>query len=673
MTYLSCRNCLVLSLALVFAGPAWSAATWTQPTPEELKMTSDPKAPNAEAVYLNWEEVVNIPEHFHRVYGRIKILTEKGRQDFGEFDIPFEAGQSAIRAVEGRTIHADGTVIPFTGSEYDKELAKSGNTRAEAKVFAMPDVQVGSIVEFRYERQYDDKWVFPPQFVLQRRLFTRHAHYQFIPMDLSLESSRVIIVPDAQGHPHYANRLLYDAALPPGAKLLQLPNGYNLDTFDTAPVTEEPFSPPLNSFSYRLFFYYSADWTGKDFWNSAARIWSHDVDRFAQVSDPIRQAVEQIVAPGDSEDQKLKKIYAAVMTVENTRYTRERTDAEDRESGEIHTAADVWAQKRGTPNEITRLFVAMARAAGLNASAMIVTERDQRMLNANYLQWNQLTDEIAIVSVGGKDVFFDPGQRYCEYGKLHWMHTQVLGFRQMGGGNTDTAVTPAADLKDTQIQRIAALQLGTDGAVQGTLKVTMTGVDSLRWRQRALRADEDSVKAALQNEVQAQLPNTMQVKIDHLTNMTDSTEPLVAVGSLSGTIGTVTGKRLFLPGAVLEANRVSPFAAEARENPVDLRYPYIVQDSVKITVAPGLTVVTVPQDTQIPYPQNARYIAKYGLTGNTCQQLRVLAVGNTIYRKEDYPQLRDFFQKLSAQDQQQIVVERGDAAAATSGDAGKSE
>jgi len=42
---------------------------------------------------------------------------------------------------------------------------------------------------------------------------------------------------------------------------------------------------------------------------------------------------------------------------------------------------------------------------------MIVTERDERVLNANYLHWEQLTDEIAIVTVEGKEMYFDPGER----------------------------------------------------------------------------------------------------------------------------------------------------------------------------------------------------------------------------------------------------------------------
>lgn len=650
---------LVPLCSVLFAGSrALGAANWTQPTPEELKMTSDPAAPDAQAVYLQRDEVVNIPEHFHRVYARIKILTEKGKEEFSEFEIPYEAGQSAIRAVDGRTIHSDGTVIPFTGNPYDKELVKSGGVRVNAKVFAMPDVQVGSIVEYTYQLQYDDQWVFPAQFYLQQPLYVHRAHYVFVPMQISLESTRVVVIPDAQGRPHYANRMLYDATLPQGAKLRELPNSYDLVVNDVPPVANEPYSPPLNSFSYRLIFYYSADWTGQDFWNNSGRMWSKELDRFAAPSDRIKQAMAGIVAPGDTDDQKLRKIYAAVMTVENTQFSRRHSEEENKAQGvQVKTAADIWDQKRGSPNEITRLFIAMARAAGLKASAMIVTERDKRMLNANYLDWNQLTDEIAIVNVGGKDMFFDPGQRYCEYGKLHWMHTQVMGIRETDGG-TAAVLTPAADYKDSVVERRAVLQLGADGKVGGTITLSMTGVEALRWRQLALRDDEEEAKRRIAEEMQRQVPDGVQVKTTELTGLTDASQPLVATLEVSGGMGTQTGKRILLPGTFFEANTKPLFPEEKRQNPVDLHYPYALRDQVKVALAPGLTVEGTPSNAQIPFPRNADYIAKYAASGSMYQQARLLALGNTVYSKDEYPQLRDFFQKAGAQDQQQLVLDR---------------
>lgn len=170
---------LLLSLPLIFAWfltlPAL-ASDWTQPSPDELKMTSDPAAPDAPAVYLYREEIVNDKEHFHRVYARIKILNEKGKEQFSDIEIPYEAGGSNVRAVEGRTIHADGTVIPFTGKPWSKELEKSGGVKWMEKGFSMPDVQVGSILEYRWDVQYDDNWFYPPDWILPQSVYVHKAH-----------------------------------------------------------------------------------------------------------------------------------------------------------------------------------------------------------------------------------------------------------------------------------------------------------------------------------------------------------------------------------------------------------------------------------------------------------------------------------------------------------------
>ncbi len=68
----------LLFLALV--APTIVRAQFQPPTAEELKMTSDPKAPGAAAVYLNIEEVTDDQMHFHSFYARIKVLEEKGKE-----------------------------------------------------------------------------------------------------------------------------------------------------------------------------------------------------------------------------------------------------------------------------------------------------------------------------------------------------------------------------------------------------------------------------------------------------------------------------------------------------------------------------------------------------------------------------------------------------------------
>ncbi len=89
---------------------------------------------------------------------------------FGDIEIPYQAGSYNIRGITGRTIHSDGTVIPFTGKPYDKLLVKEGKERVMAKVFSMPDVQVGSIVEYRWILGYDDGIRRSPSWQIQQRV-----------------------------------------------------------------------------------------------------------------------------------------------------------------------------------------------------------------------------------------------------------------------------------------------------------------------------------------------------------------------------------------------------------------------------------------------------------------------------------------------------------------------
>jgi Domain of Unknown Function with PDB structure (DUF3857)/Transglutaminase-like superfamily len=653
------RFFLFFCLLSVSCVPSFGAS-WTQPTSDELKMTSDPAAPDAPAVYLFREEIVNDKLHSHTLYARIKILSEKGKQDFSEIEIPYEKGESGVSVsdIAGRTIQPDGTVVPFTGKPYSKELVKTAGSTVMAKVFSLPDIRVGSIIEYRYLLTYEGNYLMSPHWLLQQTIPVRRAHYHFVPTD----TSQTITSTDSQGHQNQVNHLVYFPLLPPGAKIRSGLDGFDLLVDNIPPAPDEPYMLPTSSFTYRLIFYYSPYPSGPEFWKAEGKYWSKDVNRFADPSERIRAAVAKTVAPGDSDEQKLGKIYAAVMTLDNTDFTRQHSDAENKAEGQkTKNAADIWDQKRGTGNEIALLFIAMARAAGLKAYAMIVTSRDEALLSEGYLSWGQLTDDIAIVNVGGKDIYLDPGERYCEYGKLDWIHTQMLGFRQTDS-DTQLATAPAAKYLDNVTMRHVNVSMDPDGKLQGQIAITMNGVQALRWRQKALTTDEQSTKTAMEHEVQDQVPDGVKVKLNRILSLDDSKMTLDAIFDVSGNLGTPTGKRVFLPAAFFETKTKPIFAAEKRENPIDLRYPSAVQDVVTITLPPGLSVESLPKSVTNVVPIGAEYKSVYSDTGNVCKQVRLLALANTLFPTKDYPQLRTFYQDAATQDQQQLVLGRTAAA-----------
>jgi hypothetical protein len=104
-------HCLALLFAL--CSPLLVCAQFQEPTKEELQMASDPKAPGASAVYLYREDITDQTNSTRTYYERIKILTEQGKE-LATARLSYEPEWAKIAGVEGRTIHADGAIIPLT-------------------------------------------------------------------------------------------------------------------------------------------------------------------------------------------------------------------------------------------------------------------------------------------------------------------------------------------------------------------------------------------------------------------------------------------------------------------------------------------------------------------------------------------------------------------------------
>ncbi|MBV9181638.1 MAG: DUF3857 domain-containing protein, partial [Acidobacteria bacterium] len=156
------------------------AADWPPISPDELAMTSIQEQPGAPAVILEREEIDDDMNNFESVYERIKILTDAGRE-YANVELPYLRRGFSIGGISGRTIHRDGSILAFDGRAMDKTMVKSNGIRINEKVFTLPAVEVGSIIEFRYNLRYEDRRVIPPTWEVQNPLFQRKTYFKFIP------------------------------------------------------------------------------------------------------------------------------------------------------------------------------------------------------------------------------------------------------------------------------------------------------------------------------------------------------------------------------------------------------------------------------------------------------------------------------------------------------------
>lgn len=654
-------------IAVLFAFSSFAAVSaradqWTAPTPEELSMTSQAGAPGAPAVYLFREEITVDHLHMYSEYVRLKVLTEGGKEH-ANVEVKYVAGGDSgysITDVAGRTIHPDGTIVPFTGKPYEQMVVKAQGFKVKSKVFTLPDVTVGSILEYRYKVRWEDNIYQSPNWIIQNDLYLRRGHFSWFPTDRELSTG------DERGQ--MISTVAWTPILPPGAvvKQTKLPNStlnhegssqIDLVINDVPPSLTDEYMPPINSLGFRVMFYFSPYANPDEFWKGEGKYWSKRRDKFIGPGKGVQAAVQSLTAPADTQEQRLKKLYAAVEGLENTDYTRERTRKEEKAEGlsEVHNTDDVWAHKRGSSDQIAELFVAMARAAGMKAYLMEVTDRDRTIFLKNYLSLYQLDDSIAIVNVDGKERAFDPGSRYCPFGHLSWRHADTAGLRQTEGGSA-LAGTPGETYLDSGVVRVANLKMDETGIVTGKVDLKFTGAPALKWRQKSLTDDKETVERELKEHLEQMLPGGMDVKLVSIEKLEEYEEPLAVKFEVKGAIGSSTGKRLLVVADLFEVNAKPTFTREKREMAVFLPYRYNARDAIRINLPKGFEVESVPPDKSAKLAKSAVYDMKAVVDGTGFTVRRNLFVGEDVYLPTDYPELKAFYGQFESKDQEPVIV-----------------
>jgi len=649
------RSFLLASLSLLCVS---GSAQWTAPTPEELSMTSQSEVPGAAAVYLFREEITDDNLHYWSKYVRLKVLTEAGKE-YANVELTQyqdrDSGGYTVADIKGRTIHPDGTIIPFTGKPFERLIEKAEGYKKIAKIFTLPGVEVGSIIEYRYELRYDrDRFIAPSWFV-QSELYSRKAHYLWKPTDEHL------LTRDERGG-HLTSAVGWTPVLPTGFEVKQSREKgggqatVELNIHDVPPSPDEEYMPPLGSLTYRVLFYYSPYRTADDYWKNEGMRWSRLSDNFIGPGPKVRDAVKELTVGLDTPEQKLSKLYATVMRLDNTSYSRDRSAAEEQaQGGTAKSTDDIWERKRGNDDQIAELFVAMARAAGMKAYVMEVVNRDRNLFIRAYPSFSQFDDMIAIVNIDGKERYFDPGERFCPFGHLAWKHAQVEGLRQVDDG-IDFGLTPDEPYTASRTQRVAELTLNERGEAAGTIQMTWTGAPALNWRQRSLRGDRISLNHDLREAVERLMPAGLDAKVVTVENLEDYEKPLTVSYQVKGAIGTATGKRLLIPGDLFERNATPTFPHEKRQTAVYFDYPNIVQDAIRISFSSTFTVESIPPVDKFLFETFAFYSLAAESTPNTITVHRQLQLGNILYKQDEYPKLRAFYSKLEAEDQEPAVL-----------------
>jgi Transglutaminase-like superfamily/Domain of Unknown Function with PDB structure (DUF3857) len=638
-------------------------ADWPPISPDDLKMTGIAEQPGARAVILDREEIDDDMNNFHATSERIKILTEAGRE-LANVEVPYLRRGFAISDVSGRTIHSDGTVVTFEGKPFDKTVVRGNGLRVNVKSFTLPDVQVGSIIEYRYTLRYEDHRLLPPEWEVQTDLFQRRAYFKFIPFQ---NHGNMYI---KLAHDQIANGIAWTAFLGNGAQPQRhdsptstittshtASSWIDLSVKNTPALIEEPFMPPSRMMKMRVYFYYQQSLKMEDYWKSEGKFWNKDVENFVGKTRGIPEALAKIIAPNDTSEQKVQKIYSFVSHLENVDYVPERSKQENKvlELKPNKGAEDVLEHGSGTHDELNRLFVAMVRQAGIPASLIWVPDRSHDVFIKEYLSTSQLDAEIAIVELGGKDVFLDPGTKFAPYGTVDWRYTGVEGLRQSAKG-AEFGRTDPPQYSQSVTTRFARVSLDEQGVLTGTISLFFKGDAALWRRQEGGKTDAEGRKKMLEEELKRIVPGNAEISVTNSPDWENPEKPLIAQYHVSFPFAVPAGKRLMLPQHLFQVNEKARFSSATRTYGIYFHVPWQEADEVHITIPSGMEIESLAPDDTVKLKYAFYEVRQKQESPTQLYSRRDFVMGGAVFTPDEYKEVKSFFDKVKADDDQPALV-----------------
>ncbi len=600
-----------ISFLLIFCAFCFAADDpWRPVSAAELAMTTSSVEPDADAEALFWEVRVNDASQnvVEENYLRIKIFTENGREKYSKIDIPFVKGVK-IKDIQARVVKPNGSIVELAQSDiFEREILKGDSLKVKAYSFAVPNIEPGVIVEYRYKEVTKNAAVGTMPIYFQHDIPVRDYKFYFKPY---------------AGQPF--KWLSFNAD---DAKFVKDQKGFYLVSMTNIPgLKDEPYMPPKDVVRAWMLVYPDSGADDNSYWARFAGF-REDWYKFFEPGKEIKNILPQIIGDASTPEEKLSRIFKFCrneihnVTFDPSILPDERADIYE----ETKTAKDTLKEKRGGSGNINTLFGALATAAGFEARYVFTGNRSKFFFNPQQANSRFVHFSVIAVNAGSGWNFYDPGNRFTPEGMLSW-HDEKEFALMLGKNSFIWTKTPLSGYEKTVSSRNGKFKLLEDGTLEGTVKGEYTG--HLSEHHKLLNYDDSPNKREerLRDSITNRM-STAEVFDIKIENYNDPEKPFSYEYKIRvPNYAQRTGKRLFLQPGFFEYGVKPVFSSASRKYDIYFSYPWTVKDNIAIEVPEGYELDSA--DTPADVSDN-RKIGELKIT------MGMNKVTRTLYYQRDF-------------------------------------
>ncbi|HEX8337153.1 MAG TPA: DUF3857 domain-containing protein, partial [Pyrinomonadaceae bacterium] len=633
----------LLALALLAPRPASARGDkdWKPLQPSDLGPSAPVVEKDADAEVLFWDVVVDDSQLWElslKHYVRIKVFNERGRDSQSKVEIPYY-GNRQIKDINARVIKPDGTVVELKKEDvFDRTVVKLSGLKVKVKSFALPGVEPGSVIEYRWREWHPGGSADGLRLSYQRAIPVRQVSYYVRPF----------------------MGMRYRPINMGDARFEKDKDGYSRLTMTNMPAfREEPRMPPEDAVRAWVFLYYADDKKidAEQYWKDAGKKYYEIFKDQIKPNDEVKAAAASIVADAKTDAEKLQRLYDFCRTkIKNVSDDASGLTPDERAKLKNNkSASDTLKRGQGTGGDIDFLFAALARAAGFDARVALSGNNDDFFFDRSFMHYTFLGSSFVAVRVGDSWQFFSPAETYTPYGMLGWP-AEGQDVLVTDSKEPVWVRSPAAGPEKSVERRTARLTLSEDGTLEGDVKIEYTGHLA---RERKEYNDEDS-PAEREKAVVEAWKSQMGAEVTDLRveNVTDPLKPFVYTFHVRvPAYAQRTGKRLFFQPAFFQKGLPPRFPVTTRRHEVYFQHPWSEEDKVEIKLPEGFAL----DNADAPGPLSGGELSKYEPSAGITDDGRTLVYtrkfyfgkgGDTTLRfpVNSYPTLKTYFDQVSKGD-----------------------
>lgn len=635
---LSLLTCLTVQLTAQKLPMKWGAIP-----DEDFKMTTYEADPEADAVILG--HYASIEADLSRQYEvsydyhiRMKILTKEGVDRASE-TIPYYKKEK-ITGFKAHTINGSKVTKVDKKDMFDEKVTGD----LYRKNFAFSDVQVGSIIEYKYTLQSEnfgvlDNWYF------QEDIPVRHSECRFMIPEY-LEYAIVTNLDREFDEKTNKNTSIgnFSATI------------YRFVMKNVDARKEEPFITTMNDYLNNIKFQLSLlknpfNGIQERFmhdWPNLIKLWWEHESGGKQVKNKmnhkkILKDAELATLGITGQEEIAKALYKFIQNSYNwdgrfSDYVYEK---------KLNTA---YEKKAGNSAAINLSLLACLQDAGIEAYPIRISTRGHGKIQKIYPIVQQFNHIVVLAKINGKDYLLDAIQKDLTFGMLFPSSLNGEGLVMQPKQKTHEWI-PLKPAKTTEVVNIN-LKLDDD---EPTAELTgvYTGYRALRQRMLQDGSDEEDY-------IENRLGDLYDFEVESVEFNIKKPERFAEVIKLKvADAVTVAPDIIYIDPLLMERTDERTFTSEKRTYPVDIAYPYSEKYILNITIPEGYEVETKPDNVKLVLPdKSGEYLYMIEAKNNILQLRCEESLKKPIYFPQEYESLKEFFDMIFDKEAEQIVLKK---------------